>query len=538
MLTPVDLVAGCFKKFLSRFESFRPYQLETALKVKAAFDRGKKFILVQAPTGIGKTLIAVLVAAMLELQMRYTCHSKQLQAQFCRDFPDAVELLGRNNYVCLKNPSLFPQLSAELCTANSPHCKTCELAKQGCEPDPEGKCPCREDCPYLVQKRLALNADIAVLNAAYLLRVLNYGGGFSPIPLLTLDELELMEGTLLGTIEITFTDRFMEKFGLLPPKYKTKPESWRERAPEWLKVVEQRINQLQNAWGIDDLVSLRQLEQKKRQLQFFIREVDDTWVFDGTTFKPIWVSRYAEKYLWQHADRVLGMSATISPWRQLCRDLGIDTSQVEFIDTPPVFPTERRPVHYQPAANMNHGTKDAELPSLVAALDKILERHPNQKGLVHCVSYHNVNQILKLTRYPERIITHRESDRQSQLYHFMGSSEPLVLLSPSMERGIDLPYDHCRFIVIAKMPFPYLGDPQVSARLYRGKSQGQQWYNATTARRIVQATGRGMRSADDYCVSYILDSAFGDFYRRNLAAFPRWWRESLIMPKGGDAIEA
>lgn len=534
MLAPVDLVTDRFKRFVSRFKEFRPHQLETALKVKAAFDRGKKFVLVQAPTGIGKTLIAVLVAAMLELQVRYTSHSKQLQAQFIGDFPDAVELLGRNNYLCLKNPQEFPRLSAELCTANSPHCKNCELSKQGCEPNGEGKCPCVSDCPYLVRKRIAINADIAVLNTAYLLRVVNYGGGFSSIPLLVLDEVDLTENALLGMIEITFTDRFMEKFGLLPPKYKTKPESWRERAPEWLKVVEQRINQLANAWGIDDLVSLHQLEQKKRQLEFFINEVDDRWVFDGTTFKPIWVSRYADKYLWSHADKILGMSATITPWRQLCRDLSIDPSQAEFIDAPSVFPAEKRLIYYQPAANMNHNSKDAEFPNLVAAFDQILTQHPRQKGLGHCVSFSNCDQIKKLSKYPERLITHREGDRTSQLHRFMESSAPLVLLSPSMERGVDLPYDYCRFIVIAKVPFPYLKDPQVNARLHRSKSSGQAWFDATTARRIVQATGRGMRAADDYCVSYILDSAFGDFYQRNTAMFPKWWRETLIMPKGGD----
>jgi Rad3-related DNA helicase len=228
------------------------------------------------------------------------------------------------------------------------------------------------------------------------------------------------------------------------------------------------------------------------------------------------------------------MSATISPWRQLCYDLGINTADVEFIDTPSVFPVVRRLVHYCPAANMNHGNKEGEFPNLVIALDKILEQHPNEKGLIHCVSYSNVHQILKLTRYPQRMITHQESDRQSQLYRFVESPMPLVLLSPSMERGIDLPYEHCRFIVIAKVPFPNLGDPQVAARLYRGKSAGQAWYAAATARRIVQATGRGMRSADDFCTSYILDSAFGDFYERNHAMFPRWWREALVM-KGGDA---
>jgi len=535
MLAPVDLVTDRFKKFVSRFKEFRPYQLETALRVKAAFERGVKLVLVQAPTGVGKTLIAVLVAAMLESKVVYVPHSKQLQAQFCGDFPDAVQLLGRNNYICLKDPGLFPRLSAELCTANSPYCKTCQL-KDHCEPDAEGKCPCRGDCPYLVQKRLALNVDIAVLNAAYLLHVVNYGGGFSLIPLLVLDEIDLMESALLGMIEITFTDRFMEKFQLPRPKFKTKPESWHQWAPDCLKEVEKRINQLENTWGIDDLVSLHQLEQKRRQLQFFIQEVDDKWVFDGTTFKPIWVSRYADKYLWQHADKILGMSATISPYRQLCHDLGIHSGEIEFIDVPSVFPAERRLIHYQPAANMNHNSKEAEFPNLVAALDRILEQHPREKGLVHCVSYTNVNQILKLTRYPQRMITHREFDRKSQLYHFTGSSQPLVLLSPSMERGVDLPYDYCRFIVIAKMPFPYLGDPQVSARLYRGKSAGQAWFDATAARRLVQATGRGMRAIDDSCVSYILDSAFGEFYQRNLAAFSRWWREALVM-KGGDAIK-
>lgn len=535
MLTPVDLVTDRFKKFVSSFKEFRPYQLETALKVKAAFDRGKKFVLVQAPTGVGKTLIAVLVAGMLELQMRYTCYSKQLQAQFCGDFPNAVELLGRNNYRCLKNPSLFPQLSAELCTASSPHCKTCELAKQGCEPDVEGKCSCIADCPYLVQKRRALGADISVHNTAYLLRVLNYGGGFSPIGLATFDELELLENAMLSAIELKFSDRFLEKFGLPRPKWKTKPDH--EWASHCLEEVEKRIAQIENAWGLDDLVSIHQLEQKRRQLQFFIREVDDkNWVFDGTTWKPVWVSRYATQYLWQHTDRVLGLSATITPWRQLCRDLGVNPSEVEFIDVPSVFPAERRPIYYQPAANMNHNSKEAEFPNLVATFDQILAQHPHQKGLCHCVSFSNGDQIKKLSKYPERLITHREADRTSQLHRFMESSRPLVLLSPSMERGVDLPNDFCRFVIIAKVPFPYLGDPQVNARLYRGKSTGQAWFDATTARRIVQATGRGMRSADDFCTSYILDSAFGDFYQRNLSMFPRWWRDALIMPKGGDAI--
>lgn len=533
MLTPKD--------YGLPFDEFRPHQLETALKIVAAFERGVKLVLLQAPTGIGKTLISVLVAVMLEVNMLYTCHTKALQAQFMKDFRElgAEELTGRRNYLCLKNPSLFPRLSAELCTWKNPNCKTCELAKQGCEPDADGHCPCKSDCPYEIQKRRTERAPVGVLNTPYHLLVTNFASGFDDREFVVPDEIDQKGDALMSMIEVSISETMMKKYDLPRPKFKTKRESWEKWAPLALEIVKLRLSKLEGLWGIDDLIAEHQLSRLKAKLEFFINEVDDSWVYDGeSSFKPIWVSKYADRYLWSHAKRFLGMSATISPWRQLCHDLGISTSEVEFIDVPSVFDASQRLIRYQPAANMSHDSKEAEFPNLVAALDKILERHPNEKGLVHCVSYSNVSQILKLTKYPDRMITHRELDRQSQLYHFMGSSRPLVLLSPSMERGVDLPYDNCRFIIIAKMPFPYLGDPQVSARLYRGKSYGQQWYNATTARRIVQATGRGMRSVDDTCVSYILDAAFGEFYGKNISMFPRWWRDALIIKKGGDAFEA
>lgn len=532
MLTPAD--------FGLPFGEFRPYQLETALRVKSAFERGVKLVLLQAPTGIGKTLISVLVAVMLEVNMLYTCHTKALQAQFMKDFKDlgAEELTGRRNYPCLKDPALFPKLSAELCSWTSPNCKVCELSKQGCEPDTDGRCSCKQDCLYEIQKRKTLRAPIGVLNTSYHLLETNFAGGFDDREFVTLDEVDQMENALMSMIEVSIPETVMKRYDLPRPRFKTKPESWKEWAPQALEIIKLRMSKLEGLWGVDDLIAQHQLSRLRAKLEFFISEVNDTWVFDGeSSFKPIWVSKYADRYLWSHAKRFLGMSATISPWRQLCHDLGISASEVEFIDVPSVFDASQRLIRYQPAANMNHDSKEAEFPNLVVALDNILERHPNEKGLVHCVSYSNVSQILKLTKYPVRMITHRELDRQSQLYHFMGSSRPLVLLSPSMERGVDLPYDNCRFIIIAKVPFPYLGDPQVSARLYRGKSSGQAWFDATTARRLVQATGRGMRAVDDSCVSYILDAAFGEFYQRNLAAFPRWWRDALIMPKGGGAIE-
>ena len=48
-----------------------------------------------------------------------------------------------------------------------------------------------------------------------------------------------------------------------------------------------------------------------------------------------------------------------------------------------------------------------------------------------------------------------------------------------------------------------------------------------TIRDIVQMTGRGVRSADDWAITYVLDSQFTKNVWRNKFLFPEWWREAV-----------
>jgi Rad3-related DNA helicase len=42
-----------------------------------------------------------------------------------------------------------------------------------------------------------------------------------------------------------------------------------------------------------------------------------------------------------------------------------------------------------------------------------------------------------------------------------------------------------------------------------------------------------MRSADDYCESYILDKNFLDnVWRRNRNLIPQWWADALVWNRG------
>ncbi len=105
-------------------------------------------------------------------------------------------------------------------------------------------------------------------------------------------------------------------------------------------------------------------------------------------------------------------------------------------------------------------------------------------------------------------------------------SQDGVFVSPSSIRGVDLPDDLCRFIIIAKAPFQSLADKLVSARVY-GSGLGAFWYRAICAQDIVQASGRGVRHKEDYCTTYLLDKQMEKLVVDNQNLFPRYWMEAV-----------
>jgi Rad3-related DNA helicase len=125
------------------------------------------------------------------------------------------------------------------------------------------------------------------------------------------------------------------------------------------------------------------------------------------------------------------------------------------------------------------------------------------------------------------LIIHDSKNRQEVISTFIASPEPLILCSPSLDRGISLEEDLCRLIIVAKTPFLYLGDKIVSARRYYGRI-GQDWYLCTAALTILQMCGRGVRSKDDTSDTYILDGQTKDLFLKNPHFLPRWFKESFL----------
>ena len=81
----------------------------------------------------------------------------------------------------------------------------------------------------------------------------------------------------------------------------------------------------------------------------------------------------------------------------------------------------------------------------------------------------------------------------------------------------DLPGDLCRFIIILKVPYASLKDKLVKAKMELFPS----WYKADASNTIIQGIGRGNRSKDDWCVTYIVDGCFGQLYAATKEQYPK-----------------
>ena len=82
------------------FPSQRYNQITVLNQICAAFNSGYKYIILEAPTGFGKSPVAITIA--MTLGSSYICTStKDLQTQYSRDYPYLKVAKGKNNFPCL-----------------------------------------------------------------------------------------------------------------------------------------------------------------------------------------------------------------------------------------------------------------------------------------------------------------------------------------------------------------------------------------------------------------------------------------------------
>jgi Rad3-related DNA helicase len=218
------------------------------------------------------------------------------------------------------------------------------------------------------------------------------------------------------------------------------------------------------------------------------------------------------------------MSATFPPANILGKLLGRPPGDFDYFEVPSTFPVENRRVLLNPVANLTHKTFDEEVEKTLGGILEVASDHLDEKGIIHAVSYKLTNIIMD--QGLDRFITHNCDNREEAIEEFKASDRSLILVSPSAERGLDLPDDLCGFIIWAKAPFLNLGDKLVSQRVY-GSQTGKLWYRSHCAQTIVQGCGRGVRHQEDHCVVYVLDQQINRLILDNRFLFPDYFMKAV-----------
>lgn len=524
----------------------RDGQLEAVKFVLDKFESGKKFTIIEAPTGAGKSAIAVAVSQFFG-RSYYLTIQKMLQDQLCADFGEhgrhgnfMIDLKGRNAYECpyKLNPQLHTKQSIDKWESTRPHTAADGHCKK------KGKSNYKECleaglCPYFIQRENALASNMCLMNFASFLHQTSFTRQFTPRNLMIIDEGHNIETQLMNFVSLSLTDTSFS--GITLPEYND-PDEY----AAWIDGYHIRdilVSNLNRARAREDTKDMDEIEATIRKLDHFMEEMSqedhDPWIveFDKkkgsnrATFKPVFIKKYAHNMLFDYADHILIMSATILDVNVMARSLGINKKDISAKRVASRFPSEKHPIYFKPAVKVTGGKRamDRWGGPLTKAVNDICAKYPEQRGIIHTHNFYIAEMLIERCKksISKRLLFQKDFKNKTHMLEFHAAQNNTILIAPAMHEGIDLKDELSRFQIICKVPFPnHYEDKQLAARMEVDPT----FYQWITALKLVQSVGRSVRSDEDWADTYIIDESFGWWYRSNKKLIPSWFKSSLILP--------
>lgn len=569
-------------------ESYRDGQKKCIEYAVNAFNNGKRIVILECPTGSGKSAIGKTLMNMVKDSF-YLTVTKILQDQFTSDFENVIELKGKNAYPCtfyaregkeLVAKKILSQqdlndrlLKAPDCTSG--FCRTnmsimgvlVDVTKGSCPPcfptmpkvlkDPETVIPKGSlktlpmamqysACPYYEQVYKAIDSNQVIMNFSSFLYQTTLTKRFAKTrELLVIDEAHNVESQILDFVSFSLSDSILSNHNIFIPKLNSASNyaKWFEEINLYQMIL-QCLNDYQRAGKTKEYDDLERLSKKLEIFMYNVSRDDAEWVteytetYDGertvrsVTIKPVYAIGFVNDLLFRAGKRVLLLSATILDVDVMCRSLGIERDEIAAYRMKNRFPVKNRPIYVRPVAKMTGGKDKMQewLPKLVEGVERILEKYPDKRGIVH--THNNAIMEAIVTRIKpklfSRLITQREFPDKKDLLHMHSKRPNSVIVAPAMHEGINLIDDLSRFQVICKVPYANFYENE---QLRRRVEVDPDYYMWMTAIKLVQSYGRSIRSETDYADTYIIDEAFIRFARDAKRILPSWFNEALIFEK-------
>lgn len=515
-------------------DAYRGAQRHALDDVRAAFEAGNDVVLVRAPTGSGKSLLARAIAGCARrageaepgqpIGAYYTTPQVSQLDDVATDplLEDLNVIRGKGNYSCV--------LPGETSTP---------VDRAPCARETGFDCPVKHRCPYFSDRDLAANRPIAAMTLAYFMQTAG-SEVFGQRDVLVIDEAhgladwaEMYATIELGPDTVPVWDR-------TPAPEISGVDGAIEYADTLASVCDRKRHELQREPELSatETAARDRLAELVGELQWFVTDARDpesatTWIADQhagdgspLTIKPMNPERYLAHTVWDRAASFALLSATILNKDAFCRQTGLDPSRVTLVDVEHTFPVENRPLFDVTQGKMTYERRDETLPKIARLLVRLMQHHSGEKGIVHCHSYAIAEQLGSLLSdfgVEERVRSHERADRDAVLSSWKRDTST-VLLSVKMEEALDLVGDLARWQVLCKAPFPNTRDSRVASRLDDGQWG---WYYRSALGTVIQACGRVVRSPSDYGATYLADDSLLDLFERASHDVPPWFKAQI-----------
>lgn len=542
---------------LSKFpDTFTPNKQQVKLlrNIEQAFEDGYKFVVCSAPTGSGKSFVSKTLgndsrspskdfkdlvstyqvfkrsqsgdyqyADEIEEEKPFGAFAltitKALQDQYKELFTEVDVLKGKSNYQCSYDTNYTVEYAP------------CILAKRI-----KDDCWAKNSCPYYEARNSAITSNFATLNynmffaLPYHVKRKQY---------IICDEASELEDQLVKEFSCQINFEYLKKVEVIIRPLPSDNDYG--KLGRWLSTlcgdIEDRAIELREITSKNDSKNTALYASEKKSelislltLQSKIKTLIDTWhdseyiterVAKGVNFMPLKVDKLA-KYIFDYADKVVLMSATIIDPSNFCKTLGID--KFKYIEAESTFDAAKAPIYANTKIKLNHSNLQTNLPKIVKQIQEICNIHSNEKGIIHTQT-NTITNYLRDNLKNNRILYREPGIRNENILDMHStSSAPTILASPSMSYGVDLKDDLARFQIIIKAP--YL--PMVDKRVEKMMKLDFNWYMNKMLCSLIQSCGRGVRSHKDHCVTYILDAAIVEAIINNKSKIPKYFLDRFM----------
>lgn len=502
------------------YKSAREGQLQILNYVNNTWwdDLKYKPYVIEAPTGAGKSGIVYALGKSSNTVYIVTS-SKILQDQYYNEFKNYTDniavIKGQGNYLC-------NDVDDGVTTVIHAPCKD---LKEGSKIKKD--CIKMGICSYYSNIQSCKYKKFVIMNLHtfyYLVYVIKE----LMLPdVLLIDEAHKIENVFRDFFKIVILKKHFSKF-----KDKIKNMSLMDILNTSLNYYTYHLESLNKEYKVNKLPMIKKqistYEISVKRLSLIIKNVEDYKEYDNyiiyTNDKGNLVLEPKSlmnkfNHMIKDINRVVFLSGFIGNVNSFLSNLGIkEAIYVKYGKH--ITPAINRKIHLDYTGFLIRRNKDTLFPRFLNKVYSIINKHKNSKGVIHVTSHEDCQNIYSFLTFKKNITCFKVDNLSGFLKYNLSS----VLISPSSYEGLDLKLDLCRFQILFKVPFLMELDPFIKYK----KKYDISWYNNVVVSRIVQSYGRGVRSSNDACDYYILDSMFESFYIKNQAYFPSYFKDAIV----------